>query len=132
MTLMLVYDGGCPFCRHFAERSELAAGCPDLHLLDGRAQQAQGLRQRLHERGTSLARGAILIEGESIWHGAAAIEELCRRMQPGDPLLALLNQLFADRTRAQRLYPLLLLARRLALRLKGLPEDPDQPDRLML
>ena len=34
--------------------------------------------------------------------------------------------LFSVPSRARRLYPLLLLARRLALQWKGLPEDPDQ------
>ena len=30
MSFTLVYDGGCPFCRHFARRSELLGGLPDL------------------------------------------------------------------------------------------------------
>lgn len=124
MTLELVYDGGCPFCRHFALRSELAGGLPDLRIRDGRAEQA--LRARLKARGLDLARGAVLLEGERAWHGAEAIAELCERLQPSDPLLALLVQLFAAPPRARRFYPLLLWARRRALHWQGLPEDPDQ------
>ena len=124
MTLVLVYDGGCPFCRHFALRSELVGGVPDLEIRDGRADQA--LRAELAARGLHLARGAVLLEGSQAWHGAEAIAELCRRLEPSDALLALLRGLFAEPQRAGRLYPLLLLARRLALQLKGLPEDPDQ------
>jgi hypothetical protein len=68
----------------------------------------------------------VLLDGEQAWHGAEAISELCRRLAPSGPLLQLLRSLFAAPSRARRIYPLLLLARRMALRSKGLPEDPDQ------
>jgi len=128
MPLTLVYDGGCLFCRSFALRSELLGGLPDLKILDGRADDA--LRRTLEARGMRLADGAVLMEGEQAWHGSAAIAELSRRMQPSDPLLMVLRDLFRDHNRAGALYPGLLLARRLALGLRGLPVDPDvQPCR---
>jgi len=125
MTLTLVYDGGCPFCRHFALASELRGGIPLLELRDGRADHL--LRTALKARGLNLARGAVLLEDERAWHGAEAIAELCRRLAPSGPLLQLLRGLFSEPNQARRLYPLLLLARRLALQWRGLPEDPDQP-----
>jgi predicted DCC family thiol-disulfide oxidoreductase YuxK len=124
MSLILVYDGGCPFCRHFAHRSELVGGIPGLAIRDGRADST--LRAALKRRGLDLARGAVLLEGAQAWHGDRAIAELCSRLVPSDPLLGLLRQLFATPPRARLLYPLLLWARRRALQLKGLPEDPDQ------
>jgi len=124
MTLTLVYDGGCPFCRHFALASELRGGIPLLELRDGRADHV--LRTALKARGLNLARGAVLLEDERAWHGAEAIAELCRRLAPSGPLLQLLRGLFSEPNQARRLYPLLLLARRLALQWRGLPEDPDQ------
>ena len=124
MALVLVYDGGCPFCRHFALRSELVGGLPDLEIRDGRADNQ--LRAALTGRGLPLARGAVLLDGERAWHGAEAIAELCRRLEPSDALLTLLSRLFAEPQRAGRLYPFLLAARQLALQWKGLPEDPDQ------
>ncbi|MEB3173017.1 MAG: DCC1-like thiol-disulfide oxidoreductase family protein [Cyanobacteriota bacterium] len=125
MPLTLVYDGSCPFCRLFALRTELAAGLPQLVLCDGRSDHA--LRAQLRQRGCNLARGAVLIEGDQLWHGAAAIAELCRRMQPSDALLSALRLLFVEPKRTRRLYPLLLLARRWALHCRGLSEDPDAP-----
>ena len=124
MALVLVYDGGCPFCRQFALATELKGGIPLLELRDGRADHA--LRADLKTRGLNLARGAVLLEGERTWHGAEAIAELCQRLAPSDPLLHLLRGLFSGPNRAKGIYPLLLLARRLALHWKGLPEDPDQ------
>lgn len=123
MVLTLVYDGGCPFCRHFALRSELTSGIPDLEIRDGRSELA--LRDQLRKRGMNLANGAVLLEGDQAWHGSAAIAELSRRMRPGDPLLQLLRSVFKEESRSTALYPGLLLARRIALALRGLPEDPD-------
>ena len=123
MALTLIYDGGCPFCRQFALRSELRSGINGLQIIDGRADKA--LRIQLKNEGLSLANGAVLMENGQTWHGSAAIAELSRRMNPSDPLLALLRQLFQDQPRARALYPVLLLARRLALGWRGLPVDPD-------
>ncbi len=123
--LLLVYDGGCPFCRHFALSSELRSGIANLRIVDGRADT--GLRRDLRARGLPLAEGAVLLQGERAWHGAEAVRHLCGLMRPSDPLLRLLVPLFDGPSRSQRLYPLLLEARRLALAWKGLPLDPDRP-----
>lgn len=124
-VLRLVYDGGCPFCRHFALSSELRGGVPNLSIVDGRADTH--LRHELRARGLALAEGAILLQGDRAWHGAEAVRHLCGLMRPSDPLLQLLVPLFDDPSRSDRLYPLLLGARRLALALKRLPLDPDRP-----
>ena len=123
-TPVLVFDGGCPFCRHFAELSELRSGIPGLQIRDGRTDTA--LRQALNQRGLPLRHGAVVIDGERMLHGAAAIAWLCNQMTPSAALLTVLAPLFAKGERAERLYPMLLLARRLALAIKGLPLDPDQ------
>ena len=124
MLLTLIYDGGCPFCREFALRSELKAGVPDLRIVDGRADHAT--RQELNALGLPLRNGAVLIEGEQRWHGSEAIAELSRRMKPSDPLLRLLSTLFCDGQRSALAYPALLAARRIALATRGLSVDPDQ------
>ena len=124
MLLTLIYDGGCPFCREFALRSELQAGVPNLRIVDGRADH--NLRRELNTLGLPLRNGAVLIEGEQKWHGSKAIAELSRRMKPSDPLLRLLARVFADNQRSALAYPALLAARRLALATRGLSVDPDQ------
>jgi hypothetical protein len=121
---MLVFDGGCPFCRHFAERSELQGGIPGLEIRDGRADA--DLRRSLAARGFHLRDGAMVVDGARVLHGAEAIHWICARMEPGTPLLQLLATLFAAPGRTRAAYPLLLLARRLALRFRGLPVDPDR------
>lgn len=120
---ILVFDGGCLFCRHFAELSELRGGIPGLQIRDGRADTA--LRRSLEQRGLPLRDGAVLIDGDRLLHGAEAIQWLCARMTPSAALLRLLTPLLATPQRARALYPLLLLARRGALALRGLPLDPN-------
>ena len=124
MTLTLVYDGDCPFCSAFAQRAELKGGLPDLDIRDGRTDHA--LRADLAKRGYRLANGAMLLEQDRVWHGSAAIAELHRRMQPSDALLQVLQGLFQQDDRARQIYPLLLLARRIALAARGRPVDPDE------
>lgn len=121
---MLVFDGGCPFCRHFAELAELRSGIPGLTIRDGRSDHA--LRRQLRQQGWDLSRGAVVLAEERVLHGAEAIQWICSRLHPSTPLLRLLGPLLATPERARRTYPLLLLARRLALAAKGLPLDPDQ------
>ena len=50
---------------------------------------------------------------------------MAQRLQPSAPLLKLLVPMFAQDQRAGALYPFLLVARRAALALRGLPVDPD-------
>ncbi len=125
---VLVFDGGCPFCRHFAELSELRSGIPALEIRDGR--QDVVLRRQLAARGFHLRDGAMVIDGERVLHGAEAIAWLCSRMLPSAALLQLLAPWLGDAGRSRAVYPLLLLARRLALALRRLPVDPDTSDRL--
>ncbi len=127
MLLTLIYDGGCPFCREFALRSELKAGVPNLRIVDGRADHS--IRLELNALGLPLRNGAVLMEGEQRWHGSEAIAELSRRMKPSDPLLMLLARVFCDDQRSALAYPALLAARRMALATRGLSVDPDEATR---
>ena len=127
MLLTLIYDGGCPFCREFALRSELKAGIPNLRIVDGRADH--NIRRQLNNHGLPLRDGAVLIEGEQRWHGSEAIAELSRRMNPSGPLLTSLAKVFSDDQRSALAYPALLVARRMALATRGLSVDPDEASR---
>lgn len=125
--LRLVFDGGCPFCHGFAELSELKGGLPQLEIVDGRANDQ--LRQALKAQGYPLSEGAVLaVEQDGdirLFHGPAAVALLCGQLRPSAGLLGLLKMVFASRERTERLYPLLLWVRRLALGWRGLPADPD-------
>jgi len=124
MPKTLIYDGGCPFCEAFALRSELKGGIPDLIIRDGR--EDRKLRAELLGKGFKLSEGAVLMDGDKIWHGSEAITMLCNQLKPSDPLLSLLQQIFSNHRRSKLFYPGLLAARQLALGFKRLPVDPDR------
>jgi len=121
---VLVFDGGCPFCRHFAELTALRSGIPGLTIRNGRSDH--DLRHQLARRGYRLADGAILLVDDQVLHGSDAVAWVCTQMQTSDALLQLLSRLMRTQRAARRLYPLLLLTRQAALALRGLPVDPDR------
>ena len=82
-------------------RSELKGGIPDLLIRDGRLEH--DLRNDLRRRGFNLSEGAVLMDGDQIWHGSEAISILCSQLKPSDPLLDLLNGLFQNKKRAKYL-----------------------------
>ena len=113
-----IYDGECPFCNHFAELLEIKSKIVNIKILDGR--ENLSLIESLYERGYDLDIGAILLKDEDIFHGADAINIICKQISnPSSNLLFLLSSVFKSNKRTQLIFPLLIRARRLALISKG-------------
>ena len=118
--LTFIYDGECPFCNHFAELLELKSKINNFSILDGRKNQE--LINSLLEKGYDIDKGAILLEGDNIFHGAEAINYVCKQINnPSSNLLKLLSQIFKSNKRTNFLFPFLVRARRFALISKGVP-----------
>ena len=114
-----IYDGECPFCNHFAELLEIKSKITNIKILDGR--QNLTLIESLLEKGYDLDKGAILLKNEDIFHGADAINTICKRISnPSSNLLFLLSRVFKSNKRTKLIFPLLIRARRLALISKGI------------
>ena len=119
-TLTFIYDGECPFCNHFAELLELKSNIKNISILDGRKNPQ--LIKDLLKKGYDLDKGAILFKNEQIYHGANAINTICKLIdQPSNKLLGILSQTFKTRKRTTFIFPFLLIARRIALISKGIP-----------
>ena len=113
-----IYDGECPFCNHFAELLEIKSKITNIKILDGR--ENLPLINSLLDRGYDLDKGAILLKDEEIFHGAEAINTICKQINnPSSSLLLLLSRVFKSSKRTKVLFPLLVRARRLALISKG-------------
>ncbi len=113
-----IYDGECPFCNHFAELLEIKSNVNNIKILDGRKNLT--LITSLLEKGYDIDKGAILLKDEDIFHGAEAINTICKEMKnPTSSLLLLLSRVFKSTKRTNVLFPLLVRARRLALIAKG-------------
>ena len=115
---LFIFDGECPFCNYFAELLEFKSCLPELEILDGRKNLA--LLSHLYKQGYDLNKGAILICGDNIMHGAEAINWICAEIKkPSDSLLEVLRIIFTSNKRTKFLFPFLLWGRRLSLTLKG-------------
>ena len=119
-TLTFIYDGECPFCNHFAELLELKSKIKNISILDGRKNPE--LIKNLLKKGYDLDKGAILFKNKEIFHGANAINTICKLInQPSSKLLAILSTTFKSNKRSKFIFPFLVRARRLALISKGIP-----------
>ena len=113
-----IYDGECPFCNHFAELLEIKSKINNIKILDGRKNLS--IIKSLLEKGYDLDQGAILLKDDDIFHGAKAINTICREVKnPSSNLLKILSSVFKSNKRTKLLFPFLLRARRFALISKG-------------
>ena len=118
-NLTFIYDGECPFCNHFAELLEIKSKIKNITILDARKNQI--ITKTLLNKGYDIDRGAILLKGDNIFHGAEAINTICNEIDnPSGRLLKLLSNIFKSNKRTKLLFPLLLRARRFALISKGI------------
>ena len=116
--LTFIYDGECPFCNHFAELLELKSKINNITILDGR--KNQNIINSLLKKGYDIDKGAILLCGDDIFHGAEAINFICNKVNnPSGKLLKILSNIFKSNKNTKLLFPLLLRARRFALISKG-------------
>ncbi len=115
--IVFIYDGQCPFCKHFSELIELNSGIPNL--------QIKNARENPDEMPSDYdmdLNGAILIKDGQMFYGASAINFICSEINdPSSSLLAVLKMIFKSRERTFMVFPFLLLARRIALFFKGQP-----------
>ena len=119
-SLTFVYDGECPFCNHFAELLELKSKIKNISILDGRKNPE--LMRELLIKGYDLDNGAILLKDNNIFHGADAINTICKlTKEPSSKLLGILSETFKSIERTRLIFPFLVRARRLALISKGIP-----------
>ena len=118
--LIFISDGECPFCNHFAELLELKSKINNISTIDGRNNLK--LINSLLEKGYDIDKGAILLKGKNIFHGAEAINTVCKEINnPSGNLLQLLSKIFKSNKTTNLLFPFLVRARRIALISKGVP-----------
>ena len=114
-----IYDGECPFCNHFAELLEIKSKITNIKIIDGRKNLT--LIKSLFDKGYDLDKGAILLKNENIFHGADAINTICKQIKnPSSSLLLLLSKVFKSDKRTNIIFPFLVRARRFALISKGI------------
>ena len=117
-NLTFIYDGECPFCNHFAELLQIKSKVKNISILDARKNLIT--TNSLLHKGYDIDKGAILLKGDDIFHGAEAINTICNQINnPSGRLLKLLSNIFKSNKRTKLLFPFLVRARRFVLISKG-------------
>ena len=113
-----IFDGECPFCNHFAELLQIKSDLKNISILDARKNPV--LIKDLLKKGFDIDKGAILLKNDEIFHGAEAINTICKKINnPSSNLLKILSKTFKSNKRTKFIFPLLVTARRFALISKG-------------
>ncbi len=112
MPVKIVYDGECPFCTNYAAYVRLRQTFGAVELIDARA--APDLNRELLAKGVNLDDGMAVIDGETIYAGADAMNFLSLNGQGG-----LMHAAMKSKGRAEFLYPWMRRGRNMALRLLG-------------
>ena len=97
---LFVYDGECPFCNMFAQLVELKSHIPCLSIKNGRTDIGQ--LTLLYNKGYDLDKGAILLKDDEIFHGANAINTICKEIKnPSSNILKILSSVFNSKKRTK-------------------------------
>ncbi len=121
---LVIYDGECIFCRNFARLVRLRETVGPVELLDARSGDPRVLAYQ--RRGYNLNIGMLFVWRGDVYYAGDAVHMLGRLSSPVSWFNRLNAALFANRTVARLLYPLLNFGRlaTLGLRGKGLIKPP--------
>ena len=117
--MLVIYDGGCPFCSRYVRLLRLRQVAAKVELLSARSGDAR--LARYWSQGHDLERGMLVDVNGQVYAGPDAIRVLAACSTPSDLFNRLNWMLFSRRAPARLLYPLLKFGRRVALVLLRTP-----------
>jgi predicted DCC family thiol-disulfide oxidoreductase YuxK len=137
-SLVIVYDGKCPFCTNYVRLMTLRQAIGHVDVVDARSDAV--VVDDLRSKGYDLDEGMAALYGGKVYYGADAVSVISLLSGDGKWVAKSLARLLRDSRRARFLYPLMKLGRRLVLSVLGIPNiegerrkvrlaDADKPDR---
>ncbi len=117
-TLLIVYDGACPFCSAYVSLLRLRTTFT-VELLSARSDDARILRFR--DSGYRLDEGMLVVIDGIVHVGPDAMNVLALLSEPSGVLNRLQRSVMSRRWLSSLLYPWLRVGRRLALWLRRVP-----------
>jgi predicted DCC family thiol-disulfide oxidoreductase YuxK len=121
---LIIYDGNCFFCQNYARLVRLRETVGPVELLDARSGDPR--IADWWRKGYDLNAGMLFVHQGRVFHGHEAVQALAALSGSSTPFNRL-NRLALSNARVARLaYPLLKLARRASLAVRGRPllDDP--------
>jgi predicted DCC family thiol-disulfide oxidoreductase YuxK len=117
-SLLIIYDGACPFCSAYVSLLRLRSDFR-VELLSARSDDARVADYR--SRGYRLDEGMLVVLNQTIYVGAEAMHVLAVLSDSTGWLNRLQRAVFMRRWLSRCLYPLLRAGRRVALWLRRVP-----------
>ena len=117
-TLLIVYDGACPFCSAYVSLLRLRTTF-NVELLSARSDDARILRFR--DSGYRLDEGMLVVIDGIVHVGPDAMNVLALLSEPSGVLNRLQRSVMSRRWLSSLLYPWLRVGRRVALWLRRVP-----------
>lgn len=118
--LWVIYDGECPYCRHYVRLVKLRESVGCVHLVNAREADHEAVRE-VRARGYDLHGGMVVKMNNHYYHGDEALHLLALLTDHKTVFNFLSGALFSRRWVARTLYPLFRLCRKITLRIKGIP-----------
>lgn len=115
--ISIIYDGDCPLCKDYVQRLRLVEAAGEIALIDARTDTPTV--QAYWDKGYDLDQGMIVVVGKTIYYGAAAVTALARLSSDNTLLNKLNHWALAHEPLTRLAYPLMKLARRIALWVRG-------------
>lgn len=112
----IIYDGDCPFCRHFAGMVHLQE---DYSAVVVNAREPHPLVAEATARDLDLDEGMIVILDDTFYHGDEAMTRMALMMSDNGWLRRLTIWVFASPRRSRIFYPPLRFCRNIVLKLLG-------------
>ena len=112
MSIRVIYDGECPFCRSYVQMARLREAAGPVELIDARG--APELVAAYHARGMDIDQGMIVELDGQTYYGGEAVWAI-NRLLSTHPVLRRLG----GRRFLKFIYPALRGTRNLALRMMG-------------
>jgi predicted DCC family thiol-disulfide oxidoreductase YuxK len=119
-SLVIVYDGKCPFCTNFVRLMTLRQSIGRVDLVDARSGAA--VVNDLQSKGYDLNEGMAALYGDKVYYGADAVSLISLLAGDGNWGAKSLARLLRNSRRARFLYPLMKVGRRFVLRVLGIPD----------
>lgn len=115
-SIIIIYDGDCPFCRSYIKLTrlrELSNTC----LLNAR--EEPGLCQELLDKDISLDEGMVVIMNNEVYHGGDAINRIALITNKNTIFNKFVYSVFSKPVISKYTYPVLRGLRNITLRLLG-------------
>lgn len=117
-SLLIIYDGACPFCSAYVSLLSLRSTFR-VELLSARSEDTRVSAYR--EAGYRLDEGMLVVTGDAVHVGADAMFVLASLSESGGWLNGWQRMIFSRQWLARLLYPSLRLGRRFLLRVRNIP-----------